>query len=495
MGSIEPGSTEGSAAHGRLRLADALANILALAPPEVTGAVRTGIKGLLRTIHEAQPDAAENGPADLEYWYQVADDSLLSTLRANRRDSRPGPSPRSPAVAAGPTAAGDRQAATPDTPSEPATIPEAATAQVPVVDLAGKIASAAALPPEVRDVEDREPDGIPPQKTDAGIVGNDGTGGEPPGAVGETVSPSAADEALLVDEALEKVWDELTHAHQISEYALAYQSPDPWYLPGLPDEPVERARLRWERLHLLCLRLSAEDAAAWRRAAATAVAAVVAEPGGAPTDDGPDVLVPSLPVIGYTGSGVLDDQDLPLDLEVAGSGLYPQSMPLARLATTACWLHERDLLHWSRRNRELYRQGICDRIKNLADAQAADDGELEFGRVVELDEELRAVYPIPFPQPGSWWSAHLGRLWDAVAAHPHHDRIQPAAPLIGQAYYSLIGGNDRSVDMKDSEGVSPSKESPGPNWSPGQVTWVLRLGYKDEDDRGHLAAVVYLKRS
>jgi hypothetical protein len=427
MGSTEAAGPAGGAAPGQRGLVEALGGILALAPPEVAQAVRAAIRGLHQTINQAQPDAAENGPAELEDWYQVAISSLLAALRANR-------------------AIGNTMGA---------------------------------LPADVV-----EPGAPPAQVTDADIPADGGAGAAALRFSHETLPAHA------IDVALGKVWDKLIRTYQVGEYARAYQDLEQ------SGELADRACQRWERLHLLSLRLSEADAMEWRQEASSAVAAVLADSGRAMVIDGPDVPVPRLPEIGYLGSGVLDDQELPADLADAAGRLRPESVPLARLAATTCWLYERDRLREKRSpwDPARYRQAIGDRMRNLADAQAVDDGgELEFTRVVELDQEIRSVYPVPFPQRDSWWSAHLRRLWAAVATHPHHERIQLPEHLVGQRFNALLTG--QLVEGRDSVGVSPSKEPPGPGWSHGDVAWVLRLGYADRDGEDYPALVVYVRRT
>jgi hypothetical protein len=300
-----------------------------------------------------------------------------------------------------------------------------------------------------------------------------------------------ADPVSAIDDALGQVLVKLVKDPQVGDYARAYLELE------FSDEPAERARQRWERLHLLCLRLPQKRAEELQLEAAGVVQQVLPGPDAATwASDSLSEAIPSLPAIDYRGPGTLHNQELSDELLTAGDGLTRQaSWDLIRVAATTCWLYERDRLkeHQVSQNPGLYRKGIGDCINNLVRAQATPDGgEAEFTRVLDLDRWIRSVYPVPFPYAGSWWTGHLQRLMAAVDEHPLTDRIDRPEHLLTQSFQGLRRAKPQKVDEANSVGVSKARELVGPVGQPGCVAWVLRPGYLDKDGAYHPAWVVYV---
>jgi hypothetical protein len=440
---------------GPSELGEALADILANAPDDVVVDLVGQLTVLRETINDALGKAVR-GWDETAHAYLTASGALHAVLDATRpvANRPPNPAARSTAPAPGP-----------------------GVDQGPA--------------PNRRQEEERK------TKPGAGPAG--------PAAVAAGPAPVAwqhhrtDDLPLAIDDALRRVWADLESNSRAGDYARACVR------SGLPQDPAERARKRWEWLHLLCLRLPGQEARTWRDEAATAVAAActrrppgLAGAGSAPVPSSPGEAaqpeVPGLPEIDYPGSGFLHERKLPPGLADVADRLEPRSAGLCAFTAAALWLYEHDpLLSEHQRTRwdpDLYQTDIRYSIDNLVHAQQKRDEWNELTRLIGLDQKLRSVYPVPFPYPESWWDDHLGRLAVSLATHPYAERIEPPAKLIKRPFRTLL---DKGQVDPASEQASP--DIAGRAVAAGNVAWLLRLGYTAKEGAPALPLVVFVSQN
>jgi hypothetical protein len=289
-----------------------------------------------------------------------------------------------------------------------------------------------------------------------------------------------------VNTALRDLWERLAADRETAAFAADYRLEE-----DSGTDTADLARQRWERLHLMCLRVRSASAEQWRQEAYRQISAVLLknghEPGeihpteGGPVDSQPEI--PSLTEIDYAGTAPLTaDGGLPEQLATSAERLDERWMPLARYAAVAYWLDEHDPqlygglagLHTAVRGltppgtrSESYRSELIDRVDDLSIEHSDDRTELS--RAVSVDEAIRGLVPIPFPARGSWWDAFNTGLTELVTKHlPSHAFV----PMTRAPFTSVATQVEKESPQLSSELVHKYHLSPG-------VVWVLRLGYPE----------------
>jgi hypothetical protein len=287
-------------------------------------------------------------------------------------------------------------------------------------------------------------------------------------------SPPASAEQVVAEK-LDRLWGDVRSERASARYAAAFQS----VAADRPDaDPAARARRIWEWIHLVCLRLSSEDADFLRLRAQDAVAATADADEASPDE----YLVPPLAVIGYRGVDVGHEQ-----VSTATDGL----VGMARLARQMDWLVQHDpavrvgyrivnssakLMPFTAISRELYHRQVEAKLKAPA--------EQELSELIRLDEMIRGVVPVPLPSAGSWWRS---RLDESERALTSVTRQEVGLPQVNTSYKSLLDSGTIGSDGDNMRIAAEDTDRAGP----GDVAWVLRAWSGDGRNRD-AARVVYV---
>ncbi|WP_283135687.1 hypothetical protein [Rhizohabitans arisaemae] len=301
--------------------------------------------------------------------------------------------------------------------------------------------------------------------------------------------PEPPDLRDLITTSLGRLWEAMTADETTRHFTAAY--------PGT--HTGDPARL-WERIHVLCLRLSADTAQTWRRHAFAAVSAAAEEyvrRGGtaAPppefrADGDP---LPGLASVGYPGGFLSDGVPLPGELAEYAKTLEPRGQAdLLRMAAHSLWLARHDsgvrqgleavcatALGRSDDpgNFQLYLGALKRAFDGLAATRPGSKDELV--ALHQVDETLRALVPLPLREPGSWWDERTRTL---------NERLGKTG---GTAYFIPAERVDWS--SQDTKGDDPkvTRREAGPAARPygGKVIWILRVAYPAKSIK---ARVVYV---
>jgi len=286
----------------------------------------------------------------------------------------------------------------------------------------------------------------------------------------ETGEPEPPARTSLADD-LDAMWERLRDDEPTGAYARRMDE------KAAGGDPVED---RWQRIHLLCLRLPEETARAVRQEARDVAARHVEIPAGA------DELLP-----GLDGPGGIDGDWKGPDPEARFAALQPIARRLAWLAENdpAVFILHAELQYDPARverpdpqEAQLYRRTIGSKMDRLADAEQGS--EAEFDALIGLDEMFRGLVPLPLPQEGSWWTRSLREVREALIDG------RPEA-----AKYSLLGSRSSFLAFKERLHKTQNIAA-GPDWlSPpvrghDQIVWILRIPWGITGDR--VGRVIYL---
>jgi hypothetical protein len=431
-----------------LELGEALKTILALGPDAVPSAhsgqtVWDGLEQIQRIINDSLIAHLNGG----------ADESVKAAYRAGRAS-----------VEALIEAVGQEVRRAAENDKADAADPE---------DSADAVSGAAQAPDlkPVDDTQDSQPD------PDAGFAGD---GQQSPMAIGhghEDLSP-----VVCVSTVLHDLWASLAADDETAVFAADYR---------LDDDPnadqADLARQRWERLHLVCLRIGSEMAGLWRQEAYERISAKLQENGHEPQtvagDGGAQPEIPALPEIEYRGTAPWSTETgLPEQLAKSAEGLGERWLPLARYAAIAYWLDGHDpqlygglaVVHTTDRElsppgtrSESYRKELIARVGDLAREHEGDYKELS--RAVSVDEAIRGLVPIPFPVRGSWWTEFNQGLEETITKQLSQQIFVPDLHI---AFSSISRQVEQESPQVSRELVRKYRLSPG-------VFWLLRLGYPE----------------
>jgi hypothetical protein len=332
-------------------------------------------------------------------------------------------------------------------------------------------------------------DGTDEAEQTTGITATAEAGAETGGDAGreqEAAGRRALSAQECVSATLRDLWERLAADQETATLAADYRLAD-----DLGRDPADLARQRWERLHLMCLRITSESAERWREEACRQISATLRENGHEPApihpaECGPvagQPQIPSLPEIRYPGTAPLTaDGGLPEQLAKQAEGLDERWIRLARYAAVAYWLDEHDPqlygglagVHTTDRGltppgtrSEAYRSTLIDRVGDLATEHTDDRTELS--RAVSVDEAIRGLVPIPFPAPGSWWDVFNIGLAEMLTKHLPGASFVPVTRV---PFATVSGRVEKESPQLAPELVRKYRLAPG-------VVWVLRLGYPE----------------
>ncbi|GHE43887.1 hypothetical protein GCM10017673_52540 [Streptosporangium violaceochromogenes] len=267
--------------------------------------------------------------------------------------------------------------------------------------------------------------------------------------------------------------DEFDRLYQESEFYL-----------GEAEAAPETAEELWIALHVACLRLPEAVAASQRKHFAQTFAGAAGEG-----------VVPPLPAIGFAGFGEPRERERgrwrsPLAarmneilvgmLAVAefDPGIYHGLNEMAQDARAPIRLDPV--------TRHQYRERALTRLRELdgqLDGRPADVG-LAIRYLTWVDEVVASFFPLPLPEPGSWWAEQYHRSRSLV--------LEAVAATGGKADVEILDGQpyDR-VLQKRLSGAQMSL--PVRNGEADRVLWTLRLPWRF-DGVGEPGRVIYSVR-
>jgi hypothetical protein len=259
---------------------------------------------------------------------------------------------------------------------------------------------------------------------------------------------SVADEPSVAEK-LGLLWQRIRKWDASAKYAAAFEKAD----PGAAE--LDQAACLWEWIHLVGLRLPMDKADQLRAMAQDAAGAEHADVAGAGT-----YLVPPLPEVGYEGVNIGYEQPGPVE----GVALMLAS------AQQMDWLAEHDpavmvgyeiinrggtLMRFDDGKRDMYQGLVATKLKR----------EPEISELVQLDELIRGVVPVPMPSEDSWWRSRLKQS-EQTLTECLGEKVR--VPQVGTPYKSLL-----DQGLIDSQGLRISvADANGP--PRGNVAWVLR---------------------
>jgi hypothetical protein len=334
------------------------------------------------------------------------------------------------------------------------------------------IASAPLVPGEIPEAGERRDD-EPGQPADSGF---DSTPGDPP-------APPNAEQVAA--DALQDLWHEMLEREATAGYAAAIERDSPSPLePGPESEAITRARQVWVRIHLVCLRLPAAMAAGLRAEALWAATSdtLLGTADATATSPG-EYLIPPLPVAGYAGVDIGDEQGG----EPEGEGGSAEVGRMLRIARQMLWLAQHDpsvMVGFGIANSGAslvpFNKDLLSIYRNLVDDKLKTPPECVAHSLVRLDELIRGVVPVPLPAADSWWRSRVGDSEQAMASLVGDEVTMPP---IGSPYTSLRDGGRVGGKLRDIV-ISPAA---APGTASGNVAWVLLA--QEGDSKGRVVYV------
>jgi len=243
---------------------------------------------------------------------------------------------------------------------------------------------------------------------------------------------------------------------------------NPWLRPfGEPpvDDLDERARWLWQTLNLVSLRM----ADTWLKKDLLAIK-------DASTDSPAGSLLPPVPDE-TTESELVTELDPGID----------------QVVRTWFWLVDHDSTleyavpgstrdQWStmnNRQRRQWKASVRDRVAAVLSCAQSQRSTI----LVQLDEQLRSLLPVPLPEKDSWWFTTLRRLPDHIDATAGR-----AIELVGTTYQSGV------TWAADSQGVQIDGKFAPPGSRQNQIAWILRVPHKPTPTGSvQVGRAVYLK--
>jgi hypothetical protein len=273
---------------------------------------------------------------------------------------------------------------------------------------------------------------------------------------------SAAGEPSIA-ESIDILWQWVREWDASAKYAAAFDKSDP---RGAGLDPAVRL---WEWVHLVGLRLPADEAGQLRAFAQAAIGAQDAD-----ADAAGIYLVPPLPKAGYDGVNIGCEQTG----SAGGVALMLAS------AQQMDWLAGHDpavmagyrtgaLMPFDHKKRDHYHGVVTTKLNR----------EPENSELVQLDELIRGVVPVPMPSEDSWWRSRLKQS-EQTLTERLGDKVQ--VPQIGTPYLSLL-----DQDLIDNPGLLRISVADANGPPRGNVAWVLRAwsDHKHQQVRGRVVFV------
>jgi hypothetical protein len=272
---------------------------------------------------------------------------------------------------------------------------------------------------------------------------------------------SAAGESSIA-ESIDLLWQWVREWDASAKYAAAFDKSDP---RGAGLDPAVRL---WEWVHLVGLRLPADEAGQLRALAQAAIGAQDAD-----ADAAGIYLVPPLPGADYDG----------VDIGCEQTGSAGGVALMLASAQQMDWLAGHDpavmagyrtgaLMPFDHNRRDHYHGVVTTKLNR----------EPENSELVQLDELIRGVVPVPMPSEDSWWRSRLKQS-EQILTERLGDKVQ--VPQVGTPYQNLL---DQHLIERPGLRVSVADANGQPL---GNVAWVLRAwsNHKDQQAPGRVVFV------